>query len=151
VKRTIICDIDGTLADLSHRLHHIRPGPGQRKNWAAFFDSVFHDAVHTDMRIILDRLYGNGDHNVIYVSGRMERCRWATERWLILNCFPPGEVFMRRDGDYRPDYTVKEEILDRQLKLTPADVLCVPDDRDQVVDMWRTRGFRVLQVADGAF
>ncbi len=151
MKRTIICDIDGTLADLSHRLHHIKPAPGQRKNWAAFFDSVFGDAVHTDMRIILDRLYGNGDHEVVYVSGRMERCRWATERWLILNCFPPGRVFMRKDGDYRPDYTVKEEILDRQLKLTPADVLCVLDDRDQVVDMWRTRGFRVLQVADGAF
>ncbi len=151
MKRTIICDIDGTLADRSHRLRHIKPGPGQRKNWAACFDEVMYDAVHVDMRMVLDRLHGAGDHPVVYVSGRMERCRHATERWLINNCFPPGPVFMRRDGDYRPDYTVKEEILDRHLKLTPADVLCVLDDRDQVVDMWRTRGFRVLQVADGAF
>lgn len=151
MKRTIISDIDGTLADLSHRLHHIRPGPGQRKNWAAFFDEVIYDKPIVDNKLILESLLLGAGCHVVYVSGRMERCRAATERWLDALRFPAGRVFMRRDGDYRPDYTVKEEILDRHLKLTPADVLCVLDDRDQVVDMWRTRGFRVLQVADGAF
>lgn len=151
MKRTIICDIDGTLADLSHRLHHIRPGPGQRKNWAAFFDEVIYDLPIEDNKLILEALLLGVKGRVVYVSGRMERCRAATERWLDNHGLPVGPVFMRANGDYRPDYTVKEEILDRHLKLTPADVLCVLDDRDQVVDMWRTRGFRVLQVADGAF
>jgi len=30
-------------------------------------------------------------------------------------------------------------------------VLCVLDDRNRVVAMWRRRGFRVLQVANGDF
>ena len=37
---TIICDIDGTLADLHHRLHHIKNG---NKNWDAFFAEVKDD------------------------------------------------------------------------------------------------------------
>ena len=37
----IIVDIDGTLADLTHRLHHIR-GDG-KKNWDAFHDACPND------------------------------------------------------------------------------------------------------------
>jgi hypothetical protein len=34
---TVIVDIDGTLADLSHRLHHVRNGG---HNWDEFFAGV---------------------------------------------------------------------------------------------------------------
>ena len=58
---------------------------------------------------------------------------------------------MRAERDYRADDAVKEEILERDLKLTPDEELCVLDDRDRVVAMWRRRGVRVLQVAQGDF
>ena len=32
------------------------------------------------------------------------------------------------------------------LGLTPNQVLCILDDRQSVVDMWRANGFRVMQV-----
>ena len=35
----------------------------------------------------------------------------------------------------------------RELGLTPNDVLCIFDDRQCVVDMWRENGYRVMQVA----
>jgi hypothetical protein len=158
VKNTIICDIDGTIADLTHRLHYIGKNlpsgaVAGKKDWKAFHGSVGNDAFHHDMRTILWMLHDglSDDAMVVYVSGRMDSCRDGTESWLRRNDFPVGPLYMRAEGDYRPDYEVKEEILDRDLKLTPDDVLCVLDDRDQVVQMWRRRGFRVLQVANGNF
>jgi len=40
--QTIIVDLDGTLADVKHRLKHVQT-PG-KKNWDAFFK-----AMHLDM------------------------------------------------------------------------------------------------------
>ena len=55
------------------------------------------------------------------------------------------ELYMRKEGDYRPDTTIKYEMM-YELKITPDDVLCILDDRQSVVDMWRKEGFRCLQV-----
>ncbi|HRK05135.1 MAG TPA: hypothetical protein PLW14_08580 [Chlorobiota bacterium] len=154
-KTIIICDIDGTIADHSHRKHYVEPKVPEggdegakkpRKNWVAFHAGVAMDAVHHDVRTILVLLSAAPDMRVIYVSGRMERSRADTYVWLRENDFPEGDLHMRAENDFRSDDVVKEEIVDR-LGLSPADVLCVLDDRDRVVAMWRRRGFRVLQVA----
>jgi hypothetical protein len=148
MKHTVICDIDGTASDPTHRLHLVR-GPG-RRNWPAFFDACHGDACHDDIALILRALLGQS-RRVVYVTGRPERNRRATLDWLVRHGLPDGPLHMRRDGDFRGDDVVKEEILDRDLQLTPEQVLCVLDDRDRVVAMWRRRGFRVLQVAEGDF
>lgn len=148
MKHTIICDIDGTVSDPSHRLHHLR-GPG-RKDWPAFFAACGGDANHDDIHEILQALCGPG-RRVVYVTGRPEAQRTATLDWLVRHGYPQGSLHMRADRDFRADDVVKEEILDRDLALLPRDVLCVLDDRDRVVGMWRRRGFRVLQVANGDF
>jgi hypothetical protein len=59
----------------------------------------------------------------------------------------PAHLFTRAPGDRRLDSIVKEEILDK-LILPFYDVKYVFDDRQQVVDMWRRRGFPVLQGID---
>ena len=57
---------------------------------------------------------------------------------------------MRRFKDFRADYVVKREIYDNYITQM-YDVEIVLDDRNQVVDMWRGAGLRVLQVAEGDF
>tara|TARA_R110002110_G_scaffold12912_1_gene61791 strand:+ start:263 stop:688 length:426 start_codon:yes stop_codon:yes gene_type:complete len=52
---------------------------------------------------------------------------------------------MRSEGDRRPDTTVKYEMM-YDYKFMPEEVLCILDDRQGVVDMWRQEGFRCLQV-----
>ena len=52
---------------------------------------------------------------------------------------------MRKEGDFRNDVEVKHEMI-HSLNITPDDVLCILDDRQGVVDMWRQEGFRCLQV-----
>ena len=52
---------------------------------------------------------------------------------------------MRGRHDFRPDTEVKLEMV-QDLGFTPDDVLCIFDDRQSVVDMWRANGYRCLQV-----
>src|SRR3954467_2568573 len=72
-----VIDLDGVVADVRHRLHHIS---GSRKNWSAFFAGVGDDDVLPEGRAVLDRLAG--DHEIVYLTGRPERTRADTEAWL---------------------------------------------------------------------
>jgi hypothetical protein len=57
---------------------------------------------------------------------------------------------MREAGDHRPDWIVKKEIYNNLIS-KEFDVKLVFDDRQQVVDMWRSIGLTCFQVAEGNF
>jgi beta-phosphoglucomutase-like phosphatase (HAD superfamily) len=59
-------------------------------------------------------------------------------------------IYMRADGDFRQDYVIKEEILDRDILPNYSPQMAF-DDRNRVVEMWRRRGIPCLQVASGDF
>jgi hydroxymethylpyrimidine pyrophosphatase-like HAD family hydrolase len=145
---TIICDLDGTLADLTHRLHTIHQ---PKKDWKAFHAGVKDDSVHEHIAELLHSMMKDG-YKLIFVSGRMDYTREATVEWLDrkVGIFPDEyALFMRAKGDYRPDYEVKQEILDKHL--VKDRILFVLDDRNSVVNMWRNNGIPCLQVAEGDF
>lgn len=142
----VIFDLDGTLADLTHRRHFVAARP---KNWKAFFAGVEHDAVIEPVATAL-RQFAAGAHRVIVCSGRPDDLREATERWLARHELWHSGLYMRRAGDYRADDVVKEELLDQILVDGFAPEL-VFDDRDRVVKMWRRRGLVCAQVAEGDF
>ena len=152
MKNIIVCDLDGTLANCEHRVHHVRDKP---KNWDAFYAGVREDKVNTPVLSILSRFldYAYAPYNIIFCSGRPERCREDTIWWLdeVANIWEPSvmQLLMRKDGDYRADNIVKQEILDAHI--AKERVLFVLDDRQQVVDMWRKNGLTCLQVAEGNF
>lgn len=90
-------------------------------------------------------------HALVIVSGRSELAREDTELWLTRHLGAPFDgPFMRPAGDDRKDAVVKREIYERDIA-PRYDVLCVLDDRDQVVRMWRRLGLTCLQVAEGDF
>jgi phosphoglycolate phosphatase-like HAD superfamily hydrolase len=149
--RCYLFDIDGTLADLSHRLPHIQKTP---KDWDAFFDACEHDAPIPHMLGVANTLAV--DRSVVFVSGRAERCRAATMAWLkkhlpLLEWEDDArELYMRKDGDHRPDNEVKLELLEK-IRADGYEPIMAFDDRDQVVKMWRGAGIPCAQVADGDF
>jgi hypothetical protein len=148
MKDIIVCDLDGTLANCEHRVHHVRNKP---KNWDAFYAGVLQDKMNSPVMAVLDRFiaYGNPRMGLIFCTGRPERCRTDTVEWLSQHHVYDYELLMRKDGDFRADYVVKQEILDASI---PKDrVLFVLDDRQQVVDMWRRNGLTCFQVAPGDF
>jgi hypothetical protein len=156
MKNVIICDIDGTIADVRHRLHYIQNPDGTKKKkpeWDAFHAACVDDAPFTDVIEIVDTFRtgscgcGYSRKRVFFLSGRNDVVRPQTELWLEKVGFSyPEALYMRKAGDRRPDTEVKLEMV-RELGLTPDDVLCIFDDRQCVVDMWRENGYRVMQVA----
>lgn len=139
----VICDIDGTLADVSHRLHYVRQEP---KNWQAFFEASFKDPIRQDVADMLDVHALGSDREIIFVTGRPERYRKLTEGWV--SWVPYTTLFMRRDGDHRPDAMVKEEILKTYFPDTSS-IVEVIDDRPSVIAMWRSHGLKVVDVGNG--
>lgn len=88
---------------------------------------------------------------LVFISGRFERYRAVTEAWLTAHRLSIAELHMRKDGDYRGDDVVKEEIYRRAVEPYWR-VWFVLDDRNRVVEMWRDRlGLTCLHVRDGNF
>lgn len=147
----IVCDLDGTLCNIEHRLHFVR-GEG-RKDWRGFFKALTYDTVNQWCLDIL-RKFDNpidifGTH-IILCSGRTDSYKELTQDWLLHKFIPYDMLFMRNFQDFRPDNIVKEVILDFEI-LTRYKPYFFIDDRKQVVDMWRRRGYTCLACAEGNF
>ena len=146
--KCIIVDIDGTLALINGR------NP---------YDDTL---IHTDKpnKYIVDivnrfkRLYdyewvssnGRINNRIILMSGRMDKCRNQTEKWLKDNIIPYDILYMRKTDDFRQDSIVKKELYEEHIK-GKYYVEAVFDDRDQVVKMWRDEGLLCCQVYYGNF
>lgn len=139
-----IFDLDGTLADISHRLHHIQQ---DKPNWDAFFAACTEDEPINEIITILKNLTGN--HLIHIVTGRNEDVREETEAWLTKHRIHVDGLHMRKSGDRRPDIVVKYEWL--QKFPHAGEIACVFEDRQGVVDMWREEGLICCQVAPGDF
>lgn len=99
-----VFDIDGVLADVSHRLHFL-----DVHRWEKFFAAAHADPLLDEGA---DRLAEALDHyDVVYLTGRPERNRRLTERWLAGFGLPTGPLYMRPDDDLRPARYVKREVL----------------------------------------
>lgn len=140
----VIFDIDGTLADVSSRVHHLHKTP---KDWDAFFEAIPQDkAIHSMVRLC-NILYEAG-LKILLCSGRSEQYRPETVDWLTRQQVKYHELLLRREEDRRSDAVVKQEIL---AGLDRSQILFVVEDRQGVVDMWRSEGLVCLQCAPGDF
>jgi len=139
----IVFDIDGTLANIEHRLDYVRSKP---KNWKAFDAGIPNDVVNPNVAEVFDAMIMAG-HNVILASGRSERSRIATQDWLRKNGFSMYQkLYMRAADDFRSDDIVKQEILDEIIDDYGRKPDMVFDDRPRVVRMWRDNGIFVFNV-----
>ena len=155
--KIVICDIDGTIANLQHRLHFIKNPDGTKKkkpDWDSFHKACVDDTPYGDViEIILN--HQKCGYRLYFFSGRNGLMWDETVEWLYKHV---GERWwnlqMREPNDRRPDTVIKLEMMKSlftikdglQVAMTPDDVLGIYDDRQSVVDMWRKNGFRVFQV-----
>lgn len=144
----LYCDLDGTLCDVSARRHHVRKPEGEKKDWKSFFKEIPNDVVNRPVFEILQRFAPT--HPIVFCTGRSTNEKRNTVEWLDKNINFSYDLYMRDRNDHRQDYIVKEILLDFEL-LTRYEIFFCLDDRDQVVNMLRSRGLTVLQVADGNF
>jgi FMN phosphatase YigB (HAD superfamily) len=142
----IIFDIDGTLIDISHRLHLIERTP---PDWEEFRNPLQKRWDEPRMPIInIAVALEKAGHNLLFCSGRRESEREDTLEVLSRFFRPMPMLWMRKDKDYRPDTEVKAEML-QTLRNQGFNPVMAFDDRPSVIRMWKEHGLTVADVGNG--
>ena len=167
-KKTVIFDLDGTLANIDTR-RNMSLKPNGKLDWDIFADpsSILNWDVPNAPVIKMAQLFKADGFRIVIFSGRNDRGFDATVQWLNNNHVPFDLLVMRPDkfkdkswpiadgnpatSDMRfmPDEILKKKMLDTFVDIN--DVFLVVDDRDKVVKMWRDLGLNTFQVAPGDF
>lgn len=154
MKRALyIFDLDGTLADGTHRnvfIEKIDP-----PNWRMYYAQCGSDTP-IKPTIGLMRLLQRTGAEVWIVTGRSDEVRRETQSWLIHHTSfyayeDDDKLIMRPAGEQKPDVEWKQEILDNMLVNDRERLVAVFEDRTRVVKMWRANGIQCYQVAEGDF
>lgn len=133
-------DIDGTLADHRHRLHHVASTP---KDWDAFERTAADDAPIANMVALAQSI--GASHGVVYVTGRHEGQRAQTEAWLRTYGLPAGQLYMQEAKIGRGADVTKMAILHRVLDDGIIPIMAF-DDRGEVVRAWQAAGINCCLV-----
>ena len=155
-KKIVIFDLDGTLADITTRRALAIDTTNGKMDWDVFFDpkNIDLDQPNTPVIKMAQMLKSQGFMIVIF-SGRSKSTKTATKFWLDQHDVPFALLKMRptdKHWHFMKDSDLKEFWLDDIFPgLEINDIFAVFDDRNQVVDMWRSRGLTTFQVAEGDF
>lgn len=142
----VLCDLDGTLFDISHRLHYVHQDP---KDWKSFFAEMDGDIARQDVLDILKRYVQDGC-SIVFISARPDTYRGISEKKIVeaLGSLPYLTLIMRRSFDHRVDEEVKQDILNKYF-LDKSKIKAVIDDRPRVIRMWERNGLKVHDVGPG--
>ncbi|MEU6372664.1 hypothetical protein [Streptomyces sp. NPDC046909] len=141
-----VFDLDNTLADTAHRQRFLEEKP---RDWDGFFAAAPADPpIPQGIALVLEHAR---ECEIVYLTGRPERCRRDTLDWLAAQGLPEGRVHMRRDagragggrGDRRPARRTKLEIL-RRLGRT-REIRVLVDDDELVCQDAEQAGFTVVR------
>lgn len=130
-------DLDGVVADVRHRLHHLDRRP---KNWDAFFAEADDDVPHEEGLAIVAELAE--EHDIVFLTGRPSRLEVATRAWLDRHGLGDHELLMRPEGDRRPAAQIKPQLLRRYAG--SREVAVVVDDDPDVIAALRAAGFETF-------
>jgi phosphoglycolate phosphatase-like HAD superfamily hydrolase len=134
----VIVDVDGTLCDV-HGIRRLIDSNG--------FDAFHYASVNCPVhQWVVDKVrdYHRNGVAVLVVTGRSEKFRRLTSWYLAHNRIPSTGLWMRRNGDYRKDFVIKEEIL-RALRCK-YNIIEAIDDNPAVIDLWEREGIPVTVV-----
>ncbi len=145
MKKLILCDLDGTLADCQHRVHLILTEP---KKWTEFFAACPGDKPISHTIELLRAL--SHAYEIWITSGRSDECRADTESWLLANKVSYDRLVMREAKDHTDDGVLKPRWLEDGT-IPKGRVAFALDDRNRVVASWRAAGVPCFQVAEGDF
>ncbi|MFG1664761.1 hypothetical protein [Streptomyces sp. Y7] len=133
-----VFDLDNTLADTAHRQRFLERKP---RDWDAFFAAAPQDPP-LEEGVAMAR-ESAGECEVVYLTGRPERCRRDTLDWLAAHGLPEGRLYMRRNDDRRPARRTKLTVL-RDLART-REIRVLVDDDELVCEDAERAGFTVVR------
>lgn len=143
--KTAIFDMDGTLANIDHRIKYLTDG---HPDWESFNSLMVHDKANIDMCDLAKML--SNYYRIVICTGRFDKFRNTTEQQLHYWGVPHSGIFMRPEGDYSSDVDVKRKHL-KYMRDNEYNPMIAFEDRKRVVDMWREEGLTCFQINDGDF
>ena len=144
----LVFDLDGTLTDANHRLHHIT-APGKKKDWNSFFEGIPEDEPHHAMTKLITKLsHVRSDTQIILQTGRPERYRAVTGQWLKKYGLASSYdiLLMRENGDFCDNITLKLRFLEWIVDYTnrPTTDILWFEDSERVVKAINKQGVLCL-------
>lgn len=121
----VIVDLDGTLSLMNNR------GPF---DWEKVDRDDLNEIVAEQVKF-----HKSLGRKIILLSGRDEAAREKTEYWLNFYGIEYDDFFMRPKDNFEKDSVIKRRIFNEKIK-NIFNVLCVYDDRNQVIKMWYELG-----------
>ena len=145
----IVFDLDGTLALDHHRRHHLLKDP---KDWDSYFRACGDDEPNSALVELVRMIWWSGGFTLGLWSGRSASVNVETLGWLDKHQLTGKfhQTRFRSADDRTEDTELKRSWLHQQ-NATGDPVTLVFEDRQRVVDMWRSEGITCCQVAPGDF
>lgn len=145
----VLCDLDGTIANIEERLKHIQ---GEYKDWESFYAEINTDTLRKEvLEDVLDTIDVMG-YDLFLVTGRNEKYRNETVRWLKKHCPELLDeakcIFMRGEKDFRPDTEVKQDIVSM---IGSENIHLVYDDLPHILDMYRKHKIATIDCGEGGY
>lgn len=151
--KNIIFDLDGTLALIDDR-RVLSTKDNGKIDWDIFFDPNNINLDKPNQPVIkVAQMFKDSGFRIVILSGRLKTTKDVTKKWLEKFNVPFDVLKMRPDNKqfkFMSDDDLKQGWLDT-LFTNKEDIFAVFDDRKKVVDMWRSNGLNVFQVAEGDF
>jgi phosphoglycolate phosphatase-like HAD superfamily hydrolase len=126
-----VFDIDGVVADVRHRLHHLH-----KHRWHRFFDEAADDPLLDEGALLVADLQSR--HDIVWLTGRPDWLRDTTIDWLGEHGLPADELHMRPRGDFRPARIYKLEVLQ---SLNARGIAAFIDDDTEVIGAALAAGY----------
>ncbi len=151
----VVFDLDGTLADVRHRMHHIRPDPpvdpmtGKKvkRRFDLFHHACVDDGLIGPVAYFYNRFVADPVATVVVLSGRDHATYDKTVDWFKRNGLAlPDEIILKQGDQHTPDVEQKRLHADRLEAKYGRPIDMVFEDRDRVVQMWKDRGTFVFNV-----
>lgn len=146
-RKAWIFDVDGTLANVDSILHFIVNFDNDsefKKNFNKFHGHSHEVPAHDEVVDMLWDVIDNQKGDIIVVTARKEEWRSHTAFWLKKNGIPHDALFMRADGDFRTDYEVKKDILEKINIFW--DVQHAVDDNPKIIKLWEENGIPTTKI-----
>lgn len=139
-KKWLVLDLDGVLADNSHRL-----GAAQARDWNAYEELAKLDPPGESAKQLFYRWEDSGG-KILILTGRSNSRREQTRLWLQENELVPDELLMRPENMWTADGEMKVQMLDEHFgdrESALRSVALIVDDTESVVAALRNAGFPV--------
>jgi hypothetical protein len=141
MKNIVLFDIDGTIANIDHRLHYLRR---ENIDWTEFESQCEYDLPIPATVAMLRALSQSGKQIWLW-TGRTVGVEAMTKIWLERHSIPYHQLLMRPEGTFLNAASLKKRWLNDS-PVPKERVICAFEDEPRIVEMLTGEGLTVFHV-----